>query len=88
MTSYPGLSYMTFDTLPDSAVPQQLRDLRYDVVEDGEGERILPAGITERFARDADGQLSPITQESTRAVAETRLHAGINTVKRYAFEMP
>jgi hypothetical protein len=38
--------------------------------------------------RDATGELVSITQESTRPIAETRLHAGIVKVKRYAFEMP
>ena len=60
----------------------------YDIFPDGETERILPAGITERFARGADGALVPITRESTKAVAKTRLHAGIVKAKRYAFEMP
>ena len=34
--------------------------------EDGETERILPAGITERFARGADGTLAPLTAGSTQ----------------------
>ena len=53
-----------------------------------EGERILPATIVERFARDAGGELERITAESTRPIAETRTHAGIVKVTRYAFEMP
>jgi hypothetical protein len=42
----------------------------------------------ERFARGASGELSPFTQQSTKPIAETRTHAGIVTVTRYAFEMP
>jgi hypothetical protein len=38
--------------------------------------------LVERFARGARGELESITAESTKAVAETRTHAG-----RYAFEM-
>jgi hypothetical protein len=38
----------------------------YHVQEDGETERILPAGITERFARGADGTLAPLTAGSTQ----------------------
>ena len=34
--------------------------------EDGETERILPAEITERFARGADGTLAPLTAGSTQ----------------------
>lgn len=67
----------------DSTVlPDELRDLAYHVEEDGETGRVLPASITERFAQGAAGELVPITQESTKAVAETRLHARIVAVKR------
>ena len=90
VTSYPGLSYMTFDALPDSTVPQQLRDLDrkkpYIVVDEGEGERILACGITERFTRGATGELEPLVEGSTKPIAETRTHAGITRVKRYTFD--
>jgi hypothetical protein len=88
LTSIPGAREVELQTLPDSTLPGDLERLGYRLEEIGETERILPSGITERFARGADGELVPITQESTRAVAETRLHAGIVKVKRYAFEMP
>ena len=88
VTSYPGLPWMTFDALDGSDVPARLRVLGYDPINEGEGERILVAGITEHFVRDADGQLSPLTEASTKPIAETRLHAGIVKVKRYVFEMP
>jgi hypothetical protein len=61
--------------------------LGYDVTEAGEGERILAGAIVERFTRRADGELV-LTEGSTRAVAETRTHAGIVTVRRYSFTMP
>jgi hypothetical protein len=65
---------------------QRLR-FGYDVREAGEGERIL-AGAIERFTWRADGELVPLTEGSTRPIAETRTHAGIVTVKRYSFTMP
>ena len=65
-----------------------LRGLGHHVQEDGATERILPAAIVERFGRGASGKLEPITAESTRPIAETRTHAGIVKVTRYAFEMP
>jgi hypothetical protein len=34
--------------------------------------------------RHADGELEPLSAESTEHVAETRTHAGIVRVKRYA----
>jgi hypothetical protein len=65
-----------------------LRKLGYDVTEIDEGERILPAAIIERFVARADGELELLTAGSTRPIAETRTHAGICKVKRYAFDMP
>ena len=79
---------VTVEALPDSSVPDDLRALGYDVREDGETERILPHQIVERFTRRADGELEPVTSGSTKAIAETRTHAGIVRVKRYAFDMP
>jgi hypothetical protein len=87
VTSYPGLSYMTFDALDGSQVPAQLRALGYDVVDEGEGERILPAGITERFARRANGELEPLTEGSTKPIAEVRHHAGIVRVRKFVFDL-
>lgn len=39
--------------------------------------RILPCGISERFARRGDGELELLTEGSTAAVAEVRHHVGI-----------
>jgi hypothetical protein len=46
------------------------------------------AAIVERFTRRADGELEPVTAESTLPIAETRTHAGICRVKRYGLSMP
>jgi hypothetical protein len=59
----------------------------YDVTEMGEGERILPAAIVERFVMRADGELEALTPGSTRPVTSTVTHAGICKVMRYAFSM-
>jgi hypothetical protein len=75
-------------SLPGSTLPAELRGLGYDVVEAGEGERIIAAAITEQLAVRADGQLEPLTEGSTRQVALTTTHAGITRVKRYSFSMP
>ncbi len=61
---------------------QRLR-LGYAVREAGETDRILVGAIVERFTRRADGELVPLTEESTRPVAETRTDAGIVRVKHY-----
>jgi hypothetical protein len=75
VTSYPGLSYMTFDALDGSQVPQQLRDLGYDPVDEGPGERILPSGITERYL--IEGSSVPVV----------RHHAGITKVKKWVLDL-
>jgi hypothetical protein len=88
VTSVPGSPEVTFDCLPDSAFPEDMRSRGRILRDEGDGQRILATAITERFARRADGELEPVTAESTRPIAETRTHAGIVKVKRYAFEMP
>ena len=72
----------------DSSLPDELRKLGYDVEPAGEGERILPSAIVERFVACADGEMVPLTAGSSRAVALTVTHAGICTMTRYAFDMP
>ena len=77
LTSIPGALDVTMETLPDSGLPDELRELGYDLREDGTSERILAFGITEHI---------PVTEGST---ATRRVqHAGIVKVRRYAFEMP
>jgi hypothetical protein len=88
VTSVPGAAEVTVECLPDSALPDDLRGLGYDVREVGGGERILPHRIVQQFVRRADGELEPLTEGSTKPIAETRTHAGIAKVKQYAFEMP
>jgi hypothetical protein len=86
--SVAGDPVIRFDCLPDSPLPDDLRERGFDLVDEGAGSRILHAAIVERFARRADGQLVLATEGSTRPIAESRTHAGIVKVKRYAFEMP
>ena len=65
-----------------------MRKIGYDVSEIGEGERILPTAIVEKFVTGAHVDLEPLTEGSTRPVASTVTHAGICKVKRYGFEIP
>jgi hypothetical protein len=76
---------VTRETLPGSTLPQELRKLGHNVVEVGEGERILPTAITERLATGADGRLESVIEGSTRPVSLVVHHAGIARVKRYSF---
>lgn len=89
IVSVPGDVEVTMECLPDSTLPAELRKLGYDVSESGEGQRILPAAIVEKFTRRADGEFEPLVEgSSTKPIASTVTHAGICKVKRYAFSMP
>ena len=79
---------VTIECLPGSTLPAELRKAGYDITELDEGERILPAGIVEKFTRRADDELEPLSESSTKPIAETRTPAGIVKVKRWAFSMP
>ena len=79
---------VTIECLPGSTLPAELRKAGYDITELDEGERILPAAIVEKFTRRADGELEPLSEGSTKPIAETTTHAGIVKVKRWAFSMP
>jgi hypothetical protein len=76
---------VTIECLPGSTLPDELRKVGYDVTEIGEGKRILPTAIVEKFVTRAGGELEPPTKGSTRPIMSTVTHAGIVKVKRYAF---
>ncbi len=78
---------MILNARSGSNLPDDLRGLGHDVREIGDGERILPHQIVQRFVRRGDGDLEPLTAGSTKQIAEVRTHAGIVKVKRYGFEM-
>jgi hypothetical protein len=84
-TSLPGDKTVSFDCLPGSTLPDDLRGFGYDVRDDGKTERILHAAIVERFARRAGGELEPLTPGSTERVAPTVTHAGIVKTRRFGF---
>jgi hypothetical protein len=89
ITSIPGAVEVEVQCLPGSTLPDEIaRRFGYVVREIGESERILPAAITEQFTRRGDGELELLTPDSTAAVAETRTHAGIVRVAKFAFDMP
>ena len=63
---------MRIECLLGSTLPDELRAAGYDVSRIGEGERILPTATVEKFVAGAGGALVPMTEGSTRPVAETR----------------
>jgi hypothetical protein len=83
VTSIRGAPEIVIECLPGSTLPDELRDLGYDLHDAGEGERILPAAIVERFTKNADGTLGPLTEGSTKPVTAILHHAGIATVQHY-----
>jgi hypothetical protein len=85
ITSVPGPREITFDALPSSPFPGHLRGLGYELAEIDGGERILASAVTERFARRADGELEPLTPDSTERVAQTVTHAGIVKTHQLSF---
>jgi len=73
---------MTFDALPGSPLPDQLRVLGYDVVV-GTTERILPHAVPQRFEVAPDGMLVPPAEGSTKPGTVTVTNAGIAVVEQY-----
>ncbi len=84
VTSVPGAAEIRIETLPDSPIPDELRELGFKVERDepSTGERILPAAIIETAMRGPDGGLVPIVEGSTMPIVEIR-HAGITPVHRW-----
>jgi hypothetical protein len=85
LTSIPGAPEVTLECLPESAVPDELCRLGYDVRPAGQGQRLLAAAITERFTTNAKGEFEPLTEGSSRQTASTVTHAGFVEVRRYSF---
>jgi hypothetical protein len=73
VTSIPGAVEVTMQCLIGSTLPDELRARGYDLVEDGESERILPHAITDMV----------ITEGSTVPIRIT--HAGIARVVQFTF---
>jgi len=89
VTSIPGAERVVFECVPGSTLPDALTRAGYDVgpADPPEGERILPTAIIEHFTRNGAGDLVALSAGSTLPVAETRRHAGIVKVMRYAFSL-
>jgi hypothetical protein len=86
-TSVPGDVDVTIECLPRSSLPDELRAQGYDLVATGDGERIVPTTIIERFCIGVDGELEPLTSDSTRPVMQVVHHAGICRVVLYTFRL-
>jgi hypothetical protein len=85
ISSVPGDFDVTIEVLAGTSSPDELQARGYDLTATGDGERIVPTAITERFCMGADGELVPLTSGSTGALAQVVTHAGVVRVQRYAF---
>jgi hypothetical protein len=88
LTSVPGAPTVTMECLPDSTLPDALRDLGYIVEQVGTTDRILANAITERFTRGPRGELELLKPGSTEAAVEVRHDAGVTRVLVYEFDVP
>src|SRR6266403_495599 len=70
-------------TSPSSGLLDDLCAVGCDVRDDGEGERILPSAIVQKFVAGPDGELVPLTEGPTRPVTSIVTHPGIARVLRY-----
>ncbi len=88
VTSVPGAAEVRFECLPDSPIPDELREHDFKVERDdpSTGERILPATIVETLMRGPDGVLVPVTEGSSWPVVRIQ-HAGIVSIERWLIEM-
>ena len=69
ITSPPGEKVIRIECLPGSKLPDELAELGYRVTPIGEGQRLIPDGVIERFM--------------IGDVEQVRRHAGIVAVERY-----
>ncbi|EHR03219.1 hypothetical protein [Bradyrhizobium sp. WSM471] len=86
VTSVRGDPEVRFECLPGSLLPDELREAGHEVSKIGVGDRILPAGMIERFIIGDDGERKPVTEGSTRPL-QIVSHAGITQVETYCFRM-
>lgn len=85
VTSIPGDFEVTVECTKTSTLPDELAAAGWRLTDAGEGERLIPGHIEERFTLGTDGTLVPMTEGSTRAVALVQRHTGIVPVRRYSF---
>jgi hypothetical protein len=85
--SIPGERIVTIEVLPDSGLPAELTALGYDLTEAPAGERILSGAIVEHFTLTSSGAFEPLSPNSTKAIAQSRRHAGIVKTRRFTFDL-
>jgi hypothetical protein len=88
LVSVPGDPEMRLQTLPGSALPDQLAALGYIVERTGETQRILPHAVAQKFEVSSSGALVSPTGGSTKPTSVVVTNAGIAIVEVYDLRMP
>ena len=68
-------------------MPGELRQLGYDIINIGGGQRILAHAIEQKLTLTSSGAYETLVEGSTKPVAQIRTHARIARVLRYSFTM-
>ncbi|MGJ4973450.1 hypothetical protein ACQR1N_33070, partial [Bradyrhizobium sp. HKCCYLRH1073] len=87
IVSLPGADPVIVECLPGSFLVDALTEAGHEVSPAGEGERIIPGQIVQRFVRASDGAFEPLTLGSTKTMAMTVTNAGVTRVMRYNFNL-
>jgi len=87
LTSIPGAAVMRFEAVPDSALPDGLRELGYNVIPAGSTMRIVPAGHVELLTTTSSGGIEAFTEGSTKTPQHVH-HAGIHQTNVYELTLP
>jgi hypothetical protein len=74
--------------MPGSTLPDELLAAGYDVQEIGEGQRILPTAIVQRFHQECGRHAGPVDRGLDAADRRDADDAGIVRVVRYNFRLP
>lgn len=85
ITSIPGDFEVMVECTQTSTLPDELTAAGWKLRDEGEGERLIPGTIVERFVLGAGGELVPMTEGSTKPVALEQRHTGIVKTRRYSF---
>ncbi|MGJ5042738.1 hypothetical protein [Bradyrhizobium sp. HKCCYLRH1062] len=85
IVSLPGADPVIVECVPGSSLVSELTEAGYELRSAGEGERIIPGKIVQRFATTSNGMFESVTADSTRPIALMTTHAGIARSLRYTF---
>ena len=68
-------------------MPGELRQLGYDIINIGGGQRILAHAIEQKLTLTSSGAYEMLTEGSTKSVAQIGTYSGIARVLRYTFTL-